>query len=182
MAGQVSRDIGAAGTGSPSRRGAGSPRRSAAPATTSPTGGISAAAWGGTLPSALRCWASTSSTATRYPRRSWSRWACRKYKTGGSWGGYVIGGGGFSRQLTSFTEPALAQGVYCSFFYCYPVYYQTTVVVSHYSSNQGALNLGTGFTFGNWNQAKLFAEARYEWLDTPGRSTQIIPVTFGLRW
>ena len=105
-----------------------------------------------------------------------------KYKTGGSWGGYVIGGGGFSRQLTSFTEPALAQGVYCSFFYCYPVYYQTTVVVSHYSSNQGALNLGTGFTFGNWNQAKLFAEARYEWLDTPGRSTQIIPVTFGLRW
>ena len=104
------------------------------------------------------------------------------YKTSGGFGGYVVGGGGFSRQLTSFTEPALAQGVYCDYFYCYPYYYTTNVVVSHYSSNQGALNIGTGVTFGHWQNAKLFTEARYEWLDTPGHSTQIIPVTFGLRW
>jgi hypothetical protein len=105
-----------------------------------------------------------------------------KYKTGGNWGGYVTGGGGFYRQLTSFTQPVLAQGIYCDFFYCYPVYYTTNVVVSHFSSNQGGVNIGTGFTFGSWNQAKFYAEARYEWLDTPGRGTQIIPVTFGLRW
>jgi hypothetical protein len=105
-----------------------------------------------------------------------------KYKTSGNWGGYLIGGGGFYRQLTSFTEPVLAEGSYCSFFYCYPIYYTTNAVVSHYSSNQGGLNLGTGLTFGNWNQAKFFAEARYEWLDTPGHPTQIVPVTFGVRW
>jgi hypothetical protein len=105
-----------------------------------------------------------------------------KYKTGGNWGGYVIGGGGFYRQLTSFTEPVLAQGIYCNFFYCYPIYYTTNAVVSHYSSNQGGLNIGTGLTFGNWNQAKFFAEARYEWLDTPVHATQIVPVTFGIRW
>jgi hypothetical protein len=87
-----------------------------------------------------------------------------------------------NRQLTSFTEPVLAQGVYCNFFYCYPIYYTTTAVVSHYSSNQGGLNIGTGLTFGNWNQAKFFAEARYEWLDTPAHSTQIVPVTVGIRW
>jgi hypothetical protein len=104
------------------------------------------------------------------------------YKTSGPFGGYVTGGGGFSRQLTSFTEPVLAQGVYCTYFYCYPVYYTTNVVVSHYSSNQGALNIGTGLTFGHWENAKLFTEARYEWLDTPGHSTQILPVTLGLRW
>jgi hypothetical protein len=104
------------------------------------------------------------------------------YKTSGRVGGYVVGGGGFSRQLTSFTQPVLAQGVYCNYFYCYPVYYTTNVVVSHYSSNQGVLNIGTGLTFGHWENAKLFTEARYEWLDTPGHSTQIIPVTFGLRW
>jgi len=104
------------------------------------------------------------------------------YKTSGRWGGYVTGGGGFYRQLTSFTEPALAQGIYCNYFYCYPYYYNTTVVVSHYSSNQGGLNIGTGLTFGHFDHAKLFTEARYEWLDTPGHSTQIIPVTFGLRW
>lgn len=95
---------------------------------------------------------------------------------------YVTGGGGFYRKLTSFTEPVLAQGVYCNFFYCYPYYYTTNVVVSHYSSNQGGLNIGVGMTFGNWNDAKFFTEARYEWLDSPGHSTQIIPVTFGLRW
>ena len=78
-----------------------------------------------------------------------------KYKTGGNWGGYIIGGGGFYRQLTSFTEPVLAQGIYCNFFYCYPIYYTTNAVVSHYSSNQGGLNIGTGLTFGNWNQAKF---------------------------
>jgi len=105
-----------------------------------------------------------------------------KYKTSGNWGGYVTGGGGFYRQLTSFTEPVLAQGVFCNFFYCFPVYYTTTAVVSHYSSNQGGLSIGTGLTFGNWNQAKFYAEARYEWLDTPGHSTQLIPVTFGVRW
>lgn len=104
------------------------------------------------------------------------------YKTSGRFGGYVTGGGGFSRQLTSFTQPVEAQGVYCDYFYCYPYYYTTNAVVSHYSSNQGALNIGTGFTFGHWENAKLFTEARYEWLDTPGRSTQILPVTIGLRW
>jgi hypothetical protein len=104
------------------------------------------------------------------------------YKTSGRVGGYITGGGGFYRQLTSFTEPAIAQGIFCSYFYCYPYYYNTTVVVSHYSSNQGGLNIGTGFTFGHFDHARLFTEARYEWLNTPGRSTQIIPVTFGLRW
>lgn len=105
-----------------------------------------------------------------------------KYKTAGNWGGYIIGGGGFYRQLTSFTEPVLVQGLYCTYFYCYPIYYTANAVVSHYSSNQGGLNIGTGVTLGNWNQAKFFAEARYEWLDTPGHSTQIVPVTFGIRW
>ena len=104
------------------------------------------------------------------------------YKTSGSVGGYVTGGGGFYRQLTSFTEPVLATGVYCNYFYCYPIYYTTNVVVSHYSSNQGGLNIGTGLTFGKWDKGKFYAEARYEWLDTPGHNTQIIPVIFGLRW
>lgn len=104
------------------------------------------------------------------------------YKTSGRFGGYLAGGAGFYRQLTSFTQPALAVGTYCDFFYCYPVYYTTNVVVSHYSSNQGGLNIGAGFTYGHWEHAKLFTEARYEWIDTPGHSTQLIPVTLGLRW
>jgi len=104
------------------------------------------------------------------------------YKTGGRVGGYITGGGGFYRKVTSFTEPAEAEGEYCDYFSCYPYYYTTNVVVSHYSSNQGGLNLGTGLTFGGWNSAKFYAEARYTWLDTPTRGTQFIPVTLGIRW
>ena len=104
------------------------------------------------------------------------------YKTSGAWGGYITGGGGFYRKVTSFTQPALAFGQYCDFFYCYPYQYTTNVTVAHFSSNQGGANLGTGFTFGGWNSSKFYLEARYEWLDTPGRSTQMIPVTMGIRF
>ena len=44
------------------------------------------------------------------------------YKTTGAWGGYVTGGGGFYRKLTSFTEPVYL-GIGCDFYgYCYPQY------------------------------------------------------------
>jgi hypothetical protein len=104
------------------------------------------------------------------------------YKTGGRIGGYITGGGGFYRKLTSFTEPVDEEGEYCDYFYCYPYTVVENVVVSHYSSNQGGANLGTGLTFGRWNSGKFYAEARYTWLDTPGRGTQFVPVTFGYRW
>ena len=104
------------------------------------------------------------------------------YKTSGVWGGYLTGGGGYYRKTTSFTEPALITGYYCDYFYCYPYQYVGDVVVAQFSTNQGGLNVGGGFTFGNWSGGKLYAEARYTWIDTPGRSTQIVPVTFGFRW
>ncbi len=104
-----------------------------------------------------------------------------RYRLHSKVGGYVIGGGGFYRALTSFTNPTY--GYVCYPFYgCFPV--QGTVVVSHFSSNQGGLNIGTGFTF-KTNPEESFAfftEARYEWLDTPGHTTEFIPVTFGVRW
>ena len=101
------------------------------------------------------------------------------YKRSGRVGGYVTGGGGFYRKVTSFTEPV--PYIYCDYYgFCYEG--SENAVVSHYSSNQGGLNLGTGLTFGGWNRAKFYAEARYVWVDTPERSTDIIPVTFGLRW
>ena len=111
------------------------------------------------------------------------------YKTKGSWGGYVTGGGGFYRKLTTFTQPVLA-GVICDFFGdCFPQF--SNVTVSHFSSNQGGVNLGAGFTHNlGTGGAKVFAEARYLWVDSARPSaTQIgsgtvsmIPVTFGIRF
>ena len=49
------------------------------------------------------------------------------YKTSGHLGTYVIGGGGFYRKLTTFTEPVYV-GDYCDYFYgCYPQYENVTL-------------------------------------------------------
>jgi hypothetical protein len=112
------------------------------------------------------------------------------YKTSGHIGGYVTGGGGFYRKLTSFTEPVYV-GDYCDYFYgCYPQY--SNVTLSHFSSNQGGANFGTGVTFkpNADGKGKFFAEARYVWVDSPASSTTAVgtgtvnmfPVTFGFRW
>ncbi|HTF63232.1 MAG TPA: hypothetical protein VK638_11030 [Edaphobacter sp.] len=111
------------------------------------------------------------------------------YKTTGSWGGYVTGGGGFYRKVTTFSTPVYL-GIGCDFYYgCYPQYANQTV--SHFSSNQGGLNIGTGVTHNIGDGgAKIYAEARYLWVDSPGPtatklgsgSVSMIPVTFGVRF
>ena len=112
---------------------------------------------------------------------------------------YGVGGGGFYRKVTNFTDPQ--QGYYCDYFgYCYGV--TQDAVVGHFSSNQGGWNIGGGLEhrFAGWNgdgRMKLFAEARYTDVLSPavegiapnglgvttvGADTKIIPVTVGLRW
>jgi hypothetical protein len=112
------------------------------------------------------------------------------YKTSGHFGGYVTGGGGFYRKLTTFTEPVYV-GDYCDYFYgCYPQY--SNITLSHFSSNQGGVNIGTGVTFkpNVDGRGKFYAEARYVWVDSPATTANAVgtgtvgmfPVTFGFRW
>ncbi|MGA7243264.1 MAG: outer membrane beta-barrel protein [Terracidiphilus sp.] len=110
---------------------------------------------------------------------------------------YAVGGGGFYRKVTNFTNPQLAQ--YCTYFYCGVV--TQTVVVGHFSSNQGGWSIGGGLQhrFAGWNgdgKTRIFAEARYLDVLTPavttqpnglgtttvGADTKIIPVTVGVRF
>ena len=112
------------------------------------------------------------------------------YKTSGHFGGYVTGGGGFYRKLTSFTEPVYA-GDYCGYFTA-AIRPMSTEVLSHFSSNQGGVNFGTGVTFkpNADGKGKFYAEARYVWVDAPANSASafgtgtvgMVPVTFGFRW
>jgi hypothetical protein len=97
---------------------------------------------------------------------------------------YVTGGGGFYHKSTNFTVQQ------CCDFYGYPV----NVTANSFTSNQAGVNLGMGYSrrlggmYGD-GKMKLFAEARYTWINTPpitetnglGR-TELIPVTFGMRW
>jgi hypothetical protein len=100
---------------------------------------------------------------------------------------YVTGGGGFYRKLTSFTVNV------CCDFYGYVV----PEVANHFSSNQGGVNAGVGFThrFGGVygdGTTKLFAEVRYLFVNTPEfnaftgptpvGNTELIPVTLGVRF
>lgn len=110
------------------------------------------------------------------------------YKTTGAWGGYVTGGGGFYRKVTTFSVP-VDLGTVCDPYYgCYEQFGNQTI--DHFSSNQGGLNLGTGITHNIGSGAKIYAEARYLWVNSPGASaTQVgsgtvsmIPVTFGIRF
>lgn len=101
-------------------------------------------------------------------------------------GGYVTGGGGFYRKVTNFTAPSLA----CDFLFCEFV----PETVAHSSSNQGGLNFGVGFywkAFGEDSNAKLYAETRYIWVNSPqssnsdpwgGGTEGLVPATFGIRF
>jgi hypothetical protein len=97
---------------------------------------------------------------------------------------YVTGGGGYYHKSTNFTVQV------CCDFYGYPV----NVTTNSFSSNQAGLNIGLGFThrlggvYGD-GKTKLFGEARYVYIHTPPitqpnglGTTELIPVTFGVRW
>jgi hypothetical protein len=103
-------------------------------------------------------------------------------------GAYITGGGGFYRKVTNFTEPVES----CDYYgYCF----DEPATVDHFSSNQGGANLGLGWywkVFGRDSNGKLFAEARYVWVNSPKPvacnyyqgegSEELIPITFGVRF
>ena len=110
---------------------------------------------------------------------------------------YVVGGGGFYRKVTNFTDPVPT--LFCTYFYCGVGF--ANAVVGHFSSNQGGWSIGGGYQhrFGGIygdSRMKLFAEARYLDVLTPatitspnglgiaavGADTKLVPVTFGVRW
>jgi hypothetical protein len=97
---------------------------------------------------------------------------------------YLTGGGGYYHKSTNFNVQT------CCDFYGYPI----SVNTNSFSSNQAGGNLGFGLTrrvggvYGD-GKMKLFAEARYLFIDTPPVSqtnglgkTELIPVTFGVRF
>lgn len=104
---------------------------------------------------------------------------------------YVTGGGGFYRKVTTFTDVEEVEECY---YFC--IVGDENVTVGHFSSNQGGANLGFGITrrlgsadTGGDGRLKAFAEVRYLWLDTPKYvqgtevgTTELLPITIGLRW
>ena len=113
------------------------------------------------------------------------------YKTSGRIGGYVTGGGGFYRKLTTFTEPVYV-GDYCDYFYgCYPQY--ENITLEPFLQQPGRRELrhrGHLQSQSRTVRGSSYAEARYVWVDSPATTSSAVgtgtvgmfPVTFGFRW
>jgi hypothetical protein len=104
-------------------------------------------------------------------------------------GAYVLGGGGFYRKHTILRGGSSLQG--CDDDYPTPCYVDTVDL----SNNAGGLNAGIGIAhrMGTYDNAKLFLEARYVWVDNKpspdntlyapaNQRTSYIPLVAGVRW
>lgn len=98
---------------------------------------------------------------------------------------YVLGGGGWMRRTVAYTQPVLASTfVYNPWWGYYgPALVTANQQLGSISQNAGVWDVGAGLEFGlPRTSAKFFAEARYFSGLTNQTHTDLIPVTFGLRW
>ena len=107
-----------------------------------------------------------------------------------TWGAYVIGGGGYYHKVTNFT--ITVSGGYGG--YGYGGGYASPQNIATVAGNAGGLDLGFGVTrkFSTYSNAKLFLEARYNYINSlsnansaypeNSHSTGYIPVVLGVRW
>jgi hypothetical protein len=108
------------------------------------------------------------------------------FKTVGRFGGYAIGGGGFYRRTVEFTQPTTAIVTVFDPWWGYlgPAIVSANQVLGSVTSNAGGINAGLGITIDlGHGGTKFYGEIRYHYAATHrARNTQILPVTFGIRW
>jgi opacity protein-like surface antigen len=94
---------------------------------------------------------------------------------------YATGGYGLYNRKLLLAAPGLIPGVACDDFFdaCISNSTQSIVVNGDLNPYKGGYNVGGGVNFGS--HVKFFAEARYHHMFT-NRPTEIIPLTFGIRW
>jgi hypothetical protein len=96
----------------------------------------------------------------------------------------VIGGIGWYHRSGQTTTPGV--GVICDPYWSW--WYGCTIasvdiVTKSVSSNAFGENVGVGFTYRlGEGHFKMYAEVRYHKADYNNVSTQLMPLTFGVRW
>jgi hypothetical protein len=97
---------------------------------------------------------------------------------------YVTGGGGIYNRTVEYTQPAVSTGTFFDpWFGFYPAAFATNEVIGSFGQYKGGINGGVGFSvkLGD-SKTKLFGEARYHHIYTRNVETDILPVSFGVRW
>ncbi|MGH9397718.1 MAG: outer membrane beta-barrel protein [Terriglobia bacterium] len=108
-----------------------------------------------------------------------------RFRTSDRLGFYLIGGPGYYQRTVNFTRPTSAiVTVFDPFFgFFYPVVIPAKVVIGRNTRVGWGGNIGAGITYKMGSHgAKLFTEVRYHYIATSERATQILPITFGIRW
>jgi hypothetical protein len=112
--------------------------------------------------------------------------------SGRRYGGYIIAGGGWYYRFAKLQNVTVAPGTVCQpawdwwGYSCVNGFVTTSNVLARRGVSSGGINAGGGFTIrlgpGDSN-LKYYIEARYHYSPQGGRvSTQIVPVSMGLRW
>lgn len=98
---------------------------------------------------------------------------------------YITGGYGWYHRTVEITRPTTQLTTIFDPFWgaFYPAQVPVNQILSSYTVNKGGWNGGVGldFKFGN-SRTKLFAEARYHYINTRPVATEVMPITVGLRW
>lgn len=100
-------------------------------------------------------------------------------------GFYLIGGGGYYWRTINLTRPTLRPAVVFDPFFGYsiPTLIPANAIIGSVTRVGWGPNVGAGVTFRVGDgSTRLFAEVRYHYIATSPDATQIIPVTFGVRW
>jgi opacity protein-like surface antigen len=95
---------------------------------------------------------------------------------------YATGGYGLYNRRVLLASPGLIPAAACDPFWdvCVSNTISGLIVTGPVSTYKGGYNVGGGVTFGA--HTKFFAEVRYHRMFTTGAATELIPLTFGIRW
>ncbi len=108
------------------------------------------------------------------------------FGTNSTVGGYVIGGGGAYRRYVEFSQPTTAVININDPWWGYdgPIVVSANTVLGSISTWAGGFNVGGGITFrlNSDSDVRIFAEFRYHRAYTRNLDTQLMPITFGVRW
>ena len=108
---------------------------------------------------------------------------------GGGKTAYLIGRGGWYRRTLEAKEQAFTAGSKCAPAWvwwnvqCVDGIFLTDVTVGSQSSSAGGFNIGGGLAFRlGESRANIYTEVRYHRAFTSNVDTEVLPLTFGIRW
>jgi opacity protein-like surface antigen len=97
--------------------------------------------------------------------------------------GYLLAGGGWYRQQTTFRQINYTSAFVCDWWGCGPGYYGTKSIVARYNTDwKFARNAGFGLEFAMGPRASFFVEARYMRLNPNSSKSDFLPIRAGLRF